>query len=279
MNTMHKNQPSNSDKRNRPNRVVDGLGRGLVCCALIWGLGLLVVTVQGIHRPAPTSTKPIAKLSLDDLVNGHWKFAELPWNVATREMTAQEVDAALASESAFDLESASSDDSAYSFLQMLDPIVQKDLGKTIYRYDSPSLRIVGFASAKRPKSIQEIRVVMRNSPPQWTYLQAIRAEASAAPQEEDLPHLLPATGTGNRLATRVNSRNEVQAEFFDLTARLVDVRNVWLEQGWNVRDLEEENNGNPVLFCQKETEAIVACVVGSSKQDPGMLLTVRSPSF
>jgi hypothetical protein len=268
-----------------PWRFADRVGRVLLCVALVWGLLSVIETIQVMRQPAGVELAEATNAnfsapanSLLGMLDGSWMFGGVPWQISIRDVNDDELTRLIDAEIRLSGAENPSGEFVFAWLQTLNTRTERQGDRTVYRVDRDDLRIAAFANLQHPQQIQLVRAARRKAEGGWSFLSASGERQHRAALTSQA-NLLPYCGAMDRLALRLNESDQLQGELLDLNTPFAGLRESWIREGWKVSLLEQtmEDRGSDRLFlCENGNTAVIACLVGESSRDHGMLLVVRS---
>lgn len=253
--------PAQKSRWHKLSRTLDLIGRVALCLAIVVAAIFCIRIVQDIrsadHRRVEAQTGDNSDGTLEDVLNGDWQFAGMPWSVRITEMSSTEAEAALeaAAPTVSPLPAEANGETQEEFdiiasaLEMLHAQASEQEQHLVYRVDSPAMQALAYAPSAYPKQVQLIRVVQPIQDDRVNYIQLERKPAEFR-QPENHSLLLPAAPENRRLAVRHDAQGVLCAELIELNAPFSELREVWEQAGWQF----DRHRVQPTLMLDKTSD-------------------------
>ena len=285
-------------------RSIDYLSR---CVASVGVLIMLAATSWSIlNKPSQSNQSKLAvpepivgPEQTEQFLDGQWQFAGIPWAAKLEQLSKAEAFHKLSLPPEKSLVGIESDgnglEHAFEILESLNAAVNKTAFGTEYRVESETYRIVGWASASSPKSIQSIRLAQSNADGNWSYVE-LSARSTTTNESTRDAHLLPLVEGAAGLATKRDSSGNLLAELVLTEIPFSGIKGMWQGAGWQVQDaasgdfvdlensagfaeikelLHEADGSRSTLICTKDDSTIAVIAKKSPATDSHTLLVFR----
>jgi hypothetical protein len=271
--------------------LLNRIGRLALIVAIGWA-GWYTYTIysgllhgpQPVTSPAPTGPEAPSLPRFDLLVprpdEGPWLFAGQPWEVQSRLLSGDELDAQLSRQTPGVPQGAEPQEwetSLIGLAQVMDRRPQPATEDRRYVVEKPKMKGMLFTRMIQGKERVLLgRLAFVEAERGWKLLE-IRPAPGSASAEKSPPVLLPMPAGALRTAHRLDTQGRVIAEIVSLHEDLSRVQEEWKSRGWSVRQkLTPPQGAFQGLACRRDGETVQVWTYQPADQPgPLSLLLVR----
>jgi hypothetical protein len=178
---------------------------------------------------------------------GRWSFPGTAWQIAVAEVSAADLEQKLAAPLAVGSMPGQVSAEETHWLQVIKNMMIKSPDSDMYRLDLPDFRARAIVRTQQGQErLIAGRLAWKMEQRRWQLLEVRPGLATTASAAQGSA-FLPLPDSGQRLCTRSDRQGTPLCEVIALPQKLSELRDYWIQHGWDVREVLDSAGGTNLL--------------------------------